>query len=82
MVMAMCDKSWRESLSLMRANESGLAPSTRALQFPKETMNSHKGKTRLEKHELRGNNYVAEIWAINQGALREVVNFKPKDVVH
>lgn len=45
----------------MRANESGLAPSTRALQFPKETMNSHKGKTRLEKHELRGNNYVAEI---------------------
>lgn len=75
-------KSWRESLSLMRANESGLAPPTRALQFPKETMNSRKGKTRLEKHELRGNNYVAEIWAINQGALREVVNFKPKDVVH
>lgn len=47
--------------SLMRANESGLAPPSRALQFPKETMNSHKGKRRLEKHELRGNNYVAEI---------------------
>lgn len=45
----------------MRANELGFAPSTRALQFPKETKGSHKGKTRLEKHELRGNNYIAEI---------------------